>query len=378
VQADPVPNRGLEWTQDAVVLVGPAPTPKAIALTIEGVRTPVVTAGSLSSSLVILPTGGGLAYGDVVLDAESRAYLLAHVSDLTDPVSRGSAWVTLWEELLDGRVAPAAFMETALGALPREDVELNVQLVTGYLGDLFWRWLDAGQRAAVAPRLEQVLRRGIARSPSSSLKATYFGAFRRVVTTADGVVWLERVWRRREAITGLTLAETDEAAMAADLALRGVGETEAILTAQLARFENPDRRDRFAFLLPSLSPDQNIRDAFFDTLRELDRRRPESWVVDAMAYLNHPLRRPASERYLRPALALVEEIRRTGDIFFPRNWLDAALGGHSSPEAAALVRAFLDERPEYPARLRQIVLQAADPLFRAAARQPWTDFPGLQ
>ena len=65
---------------------------------------------------------------------------------------------------------------------------------------------------------------------------------------------------------------------------------------------------------------------------------------------------------------MLEEIQRTGDIFFPSDWLSATLGGHSSAEAAATVREFLDARgPVYPARLRQKVLQSADLLFRAAA-----------
>ena len=57
----------------------------------------------------------------------------------------------------------------------------------------------------------------------------------------------------------------------------------------------------------------------------------------------------------------------TGDIFFPKNWMDALLTGHRSQVAADTVRAFLDEKPDYPIRLRRIILQSADPLFRAAA-----------
>jgi hypothetical protein len=48
----------------------------------------------------------------------------------------------------------------------------------------------------------------------------------------------------------------------------------------------------------------------------------------------------------------------------------ALLGGHASADAAGAVRSFLDETPRLAPRLRGIVLQAADELFRAAeARQ---------
>ncbi|MDH5550869.1 MAG: hypothetical protein OEZ42_13320, partial [Gemmatimonadota bacterium] len=74
----------------------------------------------------------------------------------------------------------------------------------------------------------------------------------------------------------------------------------------------------------------------------------------------------AREHYVRPGLELVAEIQRTGDIFFPLRWLHTLLDGHASDAVARTVRQFLDERPEYPPRLRGKILQAADDLFRAA------------
>ncbi len=93
-------------------------------------------------------------------------------------------------------------------------------------------------------------------------------------------------------------------------------------------------------------------------------------MVEALALLHYPLRAAGSEKYLLPSLELVEEIQRTGDIFFPKAWLDATLGGHRSPAAAATVRDFLASRPDYPPRLRGKILQAADLLFRAEAIVP--------
>ena len=86
-----------------------------------------------------------------------------------------------------------------------------------------------------------------------------------------------------------------------------------------------------------------------------------------MNNVHHPLRSEASLHLVRPALDMVEEIQATGDIFFPGRWLGAVLGGHGSPEAAAVVRAFLDETPDLPHRLRGKVLQSADMVWRAAA-----------
>src|SRR6185436_15374666 len=81
------------------------------------------------------------------------------------------------------------------------------------------------------------------------------------------------------------------------------------------------------------------------------------------------LRAAASEKFIGPSLEMLQDIQRTGDIFFPKRWMDATLSGHSSASAANQVRTFLAGLPPaYPDRLRRIVLSSADDLFRATAQ----------
>ena len=377
LQRDPKSGRTLRWNEQVQVLLGTPADARTVSLEIKDERTEIPDAAAPAQLEFILPTGGGLAYGGVTLDDRSRAFLLAHVEELQDPVARGAAWITFWDELLNGRVDPSEFIEAALRALPHENTEQNVQLITSYLDDAVWRFIGNNARRALAPRLERALRDGIARSTASSLKSTYFSAFRTVVSTDDGVAFLERVWRRRERVPGLVLAEPDEATMALELAVRGVPSAASILEEQLQRFQNPDRKARFEFVMPALSGEEATRDGFFTRLSDLNNRRREPWVIEGLSYLNHPLRANESLKHLRPSIDILETIQRTGDIFFPKNWMDAVLGGHSSRDAVNIVRAFLDEHPApdpaaaagaappYPVRLRQIILQSADELFRA-------------
>src|SRR5439155_5564421 len=242
----------------------------------------------------------------------------------------------------------------------------NVQLVLDYVDDAFWRFIPASARQSLAPQLERTMRFGLDRASSSSLKSTYFSAFRSVVTTPDGIAFLERVWRRQEKIPGLTLAEPDEAAMALDLAVRSVPDSAAILEEQRGRFMNPDRKARFEFVIPALSADQKTRDEWFGKLSDVQNRRHEPWVIEGLRYVHHPLRAAGSEKYIGPSLGMLRDIQRTGDIFFPKNWMDAALGGHNTRTAAETVRNFLSSQKDYPVRLRRIILQSGDELFRAA------------
>ena len=370
VQRDPQNGRSLRWTQQMEVLIGTVYGMRSVSLELAGERTGIdAPAGGLQ---FVLPTGGGLAYGAFELDRASRDFLEGHVDELSDPVSRGAAWVTLWDEMLEGRIPPSDLLHAALRALPREATEQNVQLVSGYVESLFWKFVSEDTRRTLAVRVEQVLRAGLSRASSSSMKSTYFSAFRSVVTTPEGVAFLERVWKREEKIPGLVLAEPDETTMALELSLRSgrLGKPASwaagVLEEQRRRLTNPDRRARFEFVMPALSEDAATREAFFHSLADVANRRREPWVAEGLRYLNHPLRAAQAQQYLRASLDLLQEIQRTGDIFFPRNWLDAVLDGHNTHAAADTVRAFLEEQPDYPVRLRRLILQSADSLFRAS------------
>jgi aminopeptidase N len=95
-------------------------------------------------------------------------------------------------------------------------------------------------------------------------------------------------------------------------------------------------------------------------------RNPEPWVLDALYYLHHPLRGGAGIKYIAESLDMLEEIQQSGDIFFPKNWLDATLGCYNSSEVASMVIRYLESNPGLPENLRLKVLQSADLLFRSA------------
>ena len=316
--------------------------------------------------LYVIPNGGGLGYGLFRLDDATLRYLLDHMEEIPDPLTRGSAWVDLWENLLAQRVKPADLLGLAERALPAETDEQNTQRILSYAVRAYWNEIPPAERMARAPSMEQLLKNGLARAGTASRKSAWFNAFRDVALTREGLNWLERVWHRDEKVEGMTFAETDEIDMALNLAVREVPGWQRILTAERDRIQNPDRKARFEFVMPALSADPAVREQAFARLRDVNNRRHEPWVLESLRYLNHPLREAQAREFVRPALELLPEIQRTGDIFFPQRWMDAALNGHHSPEAAATVKQFLASHPELSMRLRWVVLVAADDLFRAA------------
>ncbi len=367
---DAIARRGLTWTEQMQVVLGYEDREQIIPVTLNGNRTEVIGSTDVPEPLFVLPNGGGLAYGEFHLDARSRDWLMTHLPEVRDPLTRGSAWVTLWDALLNSEVEAGAFIDLAIAALGKETDELNVQRILSYLGQAFWKFSPEPIRARYAATVETTLRNGLDQAAGSSLKGAYFAALRSVATTADTTAWLTKVWKGEQQVAGLTLAENDFIALAQELVVREVPDWPAILERQIARTENPDRKARLQFVAPALSADVAERDRWFASLATLENRRREAWVLDGLRYLHHPLRAPVSIKYVPQSLALLADIQRTGDIFFPVRWMDSTLGGHRSGEAARMVRSFLEEAgPAYPERLRRIILASADDLFRASGVQ---------
>jgi aminopeptidase N len=125
IQSDPQDGRSLSWTQSIEILAGTSTAVRSIPIELRETRTEVGFPPELSRAEWILPTGGGLAYGDFTLDDATRAFLLQRLPDLKDPLTRGAAWITLWEEMLNHRVQASDFVDLSIRALPREDTEQN-------------------------------------------------------------------------------------------------------------------------------------------------------------------------------------------------------------------------------------------------------------
>jgi aminopeptidase N len=163
---------------------------------------------------------------------------------------------------------------------------------------------------------------------------------------------------------GLKLSEDELCTLTLTMAVKGYSNSGKIIADQRGRITGNDRLLRFDFVVPSVSSEQAVRDAFFSSLSDPANREHEPWVIEALGYLHHPMVAQRSEKYILPSLEMLEEIKRTGDIFFPGSWITTTLEGHHSDDAKETVEAFLNDHPDYPADLRLKILQAADALLR--------------
>ncbi len=150
-------NRNRVWPQQLRVAIGEGASPaKAglhadIVVEMTGREAEVKQAVGQPVPRFVLPNGAGWAYGDFMLDKTTLAYLTTNLPDIADALTRGSAWVTLWDALLDGQVPPETFLDLTFRALPRETDEQLTSRVLGYAANTYWRFLGQPQR--VSPRV---------------------------------------------------------------------------------------------------------------------------------------------------------------------------------------------------------------------------------
>ncbi|WP_299754980.1 M1 family aminopeptidase [uncultured Pontibacter sp.] len=321
----------------------------------------VEAAAGKEAPLFILFNSTGQGYGVFPVDEA----MLQRLYTLQDPVQRASAYINLYENMLNGRsLTPSQLLDFYQKGLLQEQEELNIKLLTGQLSDIYWGLLTPAQRQQHTAQLEQNVWHALAQQQASNVKKLLFKTYQSIALTQQAQERLYQIWQKQQPPTGIKLNEDDYTSLALALAVRNYP-AENILEQQLARIQNPDRKKRLEFMMPALSPEVQVRDAFFASLKAAENREKESWVASALGYLHHPLRAETSEKYLPQSLELLEEIQRTGDIFFPYNWLRATFGFYQTTAAAEVVRNFLAANPNYNPKLKAKILQAADDLFRA-------------
>ena len=296
----------------------------------------------------------GKGYGFFVHDSLSLSYLMAHIREYEKPLERISILANIHENYLDGRIPAGPYARFLEGFIPSEPEEILASTALDYLGGLA-RHSDI----ALTPEIEAIFS-GLARNQAlgkvqSTALRSLAGFFQDSLLSED----IYRIWKDKAPWPGVKLNDTDYTNLALELAIRFPERCAGILETQRRRIDNADRLREFDFVSPAVSPDQAVRDSVFAALLQPENRRHEPWAQSALQYLNHPLRQKESRKYIRPALDALQEVQRTGDIFFPKQWVASTLRGHHSPEADTIVSTFLEEHPDYPPLLKNKILQAA-------------------
>ncbi|MDV4141843.1 aminopeptidase [Elizabethkingia anophelis] len=311
--------------------------------------------------LFVLQNSSGIGYGVFNVDND----LISGFSLIKDPVSRASAYISLYENMMGGSgITPQELLHFFAGQLQKESTELNLRLITGYISGIYWGFLTESIRNKESESLENIVWNALQKQAAVNNKKNLFDCYQGIFQSKKAYDNLYTIWKSQTAPQSITLNDEDFTSLALALSLRNNNNND-LLQEQLTRIKNPDRINRFKIIMKAASSDKKIRDEFFNSLAERQNRSNESAVGSALGYLHHPLRQHTSINYLPQTLELLKEIQKTGDIFFPDNWLRSTFSSYQNPKALTVVNQFIQQNPDYNSILKNKILQATENLRRA-------------
>ncbi|MCL3779947.1 hypothetical protein EMN47_06045 [Prolixibacteraceae bacterium JC049] len=365
VQVDPMGFNRF-WKQRLNILFGSEEQARVLPYDFNGPVADIDLRDDDMESVFVLPNGMGLAYGYFSLDKGTIKYLLNNVDAFEKPLTRGVVWLDLYENMLNGKFPPHQLLDALTRCVQKEKNAMLIGLNLGYLKQVFWRFIPTDKRVEYSLKLEKVLWDTMNKTTDRGVKRNLFNAWMNIVSSNEGIDRLLQLWNKKISIDGLNLSENDMITISLELAVRDVPNAREILNRQYNSVKNVDKKKMMRFVIPALSNDLLVRDAFFESLRDKKKREVEVWVLTALKYLHHPLRTANSEKYILPSLELLQEIQETGDIFFPTSWLMNTLRGYSSLETVDIVEQFLMAHPGFSPSLTNKILQAVDLVRRSA------------
>jgi aminopeptidase N len=329
-----------------------------------GQRTEVVAAAGLPAPDFVFANDGDYGYGIFLPDPRSADWLLARTPTLGDDLLRTLAWGALWDLVRESRLDPADFTAAALAALPGEADEQIAGLLLGRAGQGIARYMtDSPTRDRLAGAFESLL---LARVDDAALtydlRRASLDALLASARSPAATVALKEYLKGVRRFNGEPLGQPSRWAAVTRLLVLDDPDAQSFFDAEAARDSTPEAA-RMAFIAGAARPTAANKRSYYERYFGDDELN-EEWVTASLSAFNHERHGELTLPWLRPALDAAPWLRDNRRIFFLPRWLDAFIGGHTSPEALAQVDAWLAETTALAPDIRRRVLQARDELER--------------
>ena len=301
------------------------------------------------------------AYGRFLLDARSRDAVLKALPRVTDPLTRAMLWGALWEAVRDAELAPLAFINAALDALPDERDELLIGSLLNQVAHAYTRYLTPAQRAAIQHSPERLAAEQMYAAPALGARIHCLRALRAMATSETARQQLKDLLAGQRAIAGVDIKPLDRWRIIAALLAQQDSEAETLLAAEIQRDTSDDGRKQ-AWIAAAARAEAATKARYFADYTT-NKNIAEDWIEGSLTNFNSFSQSALTRPYLKQALAALPQQKRERKIFFVLAWLNAFIGGQHSPQALSDVRRYLrDAKPEPDLRLK--ALEVSDELLR--------------
>jgi aminopeptidase N len=352
------------WPARVLVRLGYADRDDVVLpVELDGPVTAVTAAAGLPAPAWVWANDGDHGYGLFVLDARSAAWVAEHVGSEPDPLRRAMLWGALWDEVREGRMDPSAFAAAAMRDVVAEEDDQIAAIVLGRAAAALSVYQAPERAAPLLGRWEQLLasRATDGALPYPSRKAA-LDLLVNTATTPDGIRRLRALLDGSTRFDGAEVRQPTRWSIVERLVVLGEPDGAALIEAESARDDTPDR-DRRRFVATAGLPDAAAKRDHFARMLD-DPSLNEDWATASLGAFNAPTQAEATLPHLRPALERLEWIRDHRRIFFLPRWVASFVGSHHSPEALRIVDAWLAAHPTLAPDLRLKVLQQRDELER--------------
>jgi aminopeptidase N len=351
------------WPMRTELLVAGDGAPRTLPVALEGRSAIVRELAGAPAPRYVFANHGDHAYGRFMLDAASRAAVMADIGAIADPFLRALLLDALWEEVRDARLAPLAYIDLALAQALRETDALTVASLLGRTQTALRWYLSDAQREATAPRVEAAFERGMTTAADKGLRVAWFRAYVGAATTAEARATLKALLAGTRELPDVSLSSRERFRIIERLLALGDPDADALLAAQ-SQVDPGDDGRRYAYAVSAARPGAATKAEYFAAWFG-DRTLPESWIEESVAPFNTVEQAALTAPYLERALDRLPQLKRERKIFFVNHWLAAFLGGQTDQASVSLAKRFLREKKLDP-DLRRKVLEALDELERTA------------
>ena len=295
----------------------------------------------------IIPNIDGRGYGIFITDDNSTKYMLKEWPNFETDVNRQTVLINLYENWSIGKVEP---FESFVKNIVKEVNPLIQLSACNYAISmaLFKEGLDRMEA-------ERTLLNLTSTNINDAAKLTLLRGLFSIMSDEYVVSNIFDLWHNK---SNALLSERDYMTMAYHLAILMPESSDYILKEQLSRIENVDRKNEFIFISRACTNNAETLDILFDSLKIPQNRLAEPWTATLISLINHHSREEYTRKYIYPALEELTNVQKTGDIFFPANWVSSLMYYHQNSAAIEIVQKFLNEHQNLNPMLKSKILQS--------------------
>ncbi|HSA57358.1 MAG TPA: M1 family aminopeptidase, partial [Gemmatimonadaceae bacterium] len=245
-----------------LVLAGEAGGLTRIPLILSADTTVVEQAHGLPVPAWSFANHGDAAYGLVMLDPGSVAWLEHSIGSVGDSFTRAMLWGALWDLVRESRLSPERFVRMALRELPAETDEQIAAVLLGRLTRASSRYLGRVQRDAMLPDVERVLLQVASDSNRPyGIRRTHLDALVQIAGTPPLLDSLASLLAQDD-LSGLPIGAPTRWAIVTRLVATGRPAADSLVAAMSARDSTPEGARR-AFVARAAAPDPEVKARYF-------------------------------------------------------------------------------------------------------------------